>query len=173
MDLHASQIQGFFSIPLDHLVGLPILVQYYLERGFEDEDIVVGTPDIGSVNRARGFAYRLNAPIAIIDKRRPRANVAEVMNVIGDVKGKKVLLVDDLIDTAGTLVEGANALLANGAKEIYACATHGVLSGPAIERIQDSPIKEFLITDTIPLPPEKHIDKIKILSVAPHLCRGH
>ncbi|NLJ41615.1 MAG: ribose-phosphate pyrophosphokinase [Clostridiales bacterium] len=167
MDLHAPQIQGFFSIPLDHLVGLPILVQYYLECGFEDQDVVVGTPDIGSVNRARGFAYRLNAPIAIIDKRRPRANVAEVMNVIGDVKGKKVLLVDDLIDTAGTLVEGANALLANGAKEIYACATHGVLSGPAIERIQDSPIKEFLITDTIPLPPEKHIDKIKVLSVAP------
>ena len=125
------------------------------------------SPDIGSVTRARNFANRLNAPIAIVDKRRPRANVAEVMNIIGDIKGKKVLLVDDMMDTAGTLVQSAMALLEGGAKEIYACATHGVLSGPAIERVQNSPIKELVITDTIPLPPEKQIDKIKVLSVAP------
>ena len=167
MDLHAPQIQGFFSIPLDHLLGVPILSQYYLEKGFEDEDLIVVSPDIGSVTRARNFANRLNAPIAIVDKRRPRANVAEVMNIIGDIKGKKVLLVDDMMDTAGTLVQSANALLDGGAAEIYACATHGVLSGPAIERVQNSPIKELVITDTIPLSPEKQIDKIKVLSVAP------
>ncbi|NLN40611.1 MAG: ribose-phosphate diphosphokinase [Clostridiales bacterium] len=167
MDLHAAQIQGFFSIPVDHLLGVPILAQHYLERGFEDEDVVIVSPDIGSVTRARNIANRLNAPIAIVDKRRPRANVAEVMNIIGDVKGKKVLLVDDMIDTAGTLVQGAEALIKNGAKEVYACATHGVLSGPAVERIQSSPIKELVITDTIPLPPEKQIDKIRVLSVAP------
>lgn len=167
MDLHASQIQGFFSIPVDHLLGVPILAQHYLERGFEDDEVVIVSPDIGSVTRARNIANRLNAPIAIVDKRRPRANVAEVMNIIGDVKGKKALLVDDMVDTAGTLVQGAQALIDNGAKEVYACATHGVLSGPAIERIQNSPIKELVITDTIPLPPEKQIDKIRVLSVAP------
>ncbi len=167
MDLHAPQIQGFFSIPLDHLLGVPILAQHYLERGFGDEDLVIVSPDIGSVTRARNFANRLEAPIAIVDKRRPRANVAEVMNIIGDIKGKKVLLVDDMIDTAGTLVESALALTKNGAEEVYACATHGVLSGPAIEKITDSPIKELVITDTIPLPPEKQIDKIRTLSVAP------
>ena len=136
-------------------------------KGFEHEDLIVVSPDIGSVTRARNFANRLNAPIAIVDKRRPKANVAEVMNIIGDIKGKKVLLVDDMMDTAGTLVQSAMALLEGGAKEIYACATHGVLSGPAIERVQNSPIKELVITDTIPLPPEKQIDKIKVLSVAP------
>lgn len=167
MDLHASQIQGFFSIPVDHLLGVPILAQHYLERGFENDEMVIVSPDIGSVTRARNIANRLNAPIAIVDKRRPRANVAEVMNIIGDVKGKKALLVDDMVDTAGTLVQGAEALIENGAKEVYACATHGVLSGPAIERIQNSPIKELVITDTIPLPPEKQIDKIRVLSVAP------
>jgi len=167
MDLHASQIQGFFSIPVDHLLGVPILAQHYLERGFDNDEMVIVSPDIGSVTRARNIANRLNAPIAIVDKRRPRANVAEVMNIIGDVKGKKALLVDDMVDTAGTLVQGAEALIENGAKEVYACATHGVLSGPAIERIQNSPIKELVITDTIPLPPEKQIDKIRVLSVAP------
>ena len=167
MDLHASQIQGFFSIPVDHLLGVPILAQHYLERGFDNDEMVIVSPDIGSVTRARNIANRLNAPIAIVDKRRPRANVAEVMNIIGDVKGKKALLVDDMVDTAGTLVQGAQALIDNGAKEVYACATHGVLSGPAIERIQNSPIKELVITDTIPLPPEKQIDKIRVLSVAP------
>lgn len=166
MDLHAAQIQGFFNIPVDHLVGMPILAQYYLEKDFPGEDLVVVSPDLGSVTRARKFANRLNAPIAIIDKRRPRANVAEVMNIIGDVKDKRVILIDDLIDTAGTFLQGALALMERGAREIYACSTHGVLSGPAIERIQQSPIKELVITNSIPLPPEKRIDKIKVLSVA-------
>ena len=167
MDLHAAQIQGFFTIPVDHLRGVPILAQHFIERGFEGDDLVVVSPDLGSVTRARNFASRLNAPLAIIDKRRPRANVAEVMNIIGDVKGKKVIIIDDMIDTAGTLIEGVNALIDHGAKEVYACASHGVLSGPAIERIKNSPIKELVITDTIPLPPEKQIDKIRVLSVAP------
>lgn len=167
MDLHAPQIQGFFSIPLDHLLGMPILTQHYLEKGFEGDDLVVVSPDIGSVTRARNFANRLNAPIAIVDKRRPKANVAEVMNIIGDIKDRRVLLVDDMIDTAGTLVQSAEALLKSGAKEVYACATHGVLSGPAIERLKGGAIKELVITDTIPLPEEKQIDMIKVLSVAP------
>lgn len=167
MDLHAPQIQGFFNIPLDHLLGVPILSQHFLERGFEGSDVVVASPDLGSVPRARNFAYRLNAPLAIVDKRRPKANVAEVMNIIGDVRGKRVIFIDDLIDTAGTLTQGAAALLDSGAKEIYACCTHGVLSGPAIERIKNSPIRELIITNTIPLPKEKSIDKIRILSVAP------
>jgi len=167
MDLHAAQIQGFFTIPVDHLRGVPILAQHFLERGFEGDDLVVVSPDLGSVTRARNFANRLNAPLAIVDKRRPKANVAEVMNIIGDVDGKRVIIIDDMIDTAGTLIQGVNALMERGAKEVYACATHGVLSGPAIERIKNSPIKELVITDTIPLPPEKQIDKIRVLSVAP------
>lgn len=167
MDLHAAQIQGFFDIPVDHLLGVPILAQYFLDRDFVGDDLVVVSPDLGSVTRARGFAHKLNAPLAIIDKRRPKANVAEVMNIIGDVKGKRTILIDDLVDTAGTLVEGAAALINDGAKEVYACATHGVLSGPAIERLQNSVIKELVITNTIPLPPEKRLDKIKVLSVAP------
>jgi len=166
MDLHAPQIQGYFNIPVDHLLGGPILAKYFLEKDLGD-DVVVVSPDHGSVTRARYFAEKLNAPLAIIDKRRPKANVAEIMNIIGDVRGKKVILVDDLIDTAGTLVQGAEALLDSGATEVYACATHGVLSGPAIERLKGSPIKELVITDTIPLPEEKKIDKIKVRSVAP------
>lgn len=167
MDLHAAQIQGFFDIPVDHLLGVPILGQHFVEEGFEGEDLVVVSPDLGSVTRARNFANRLNAPLAIIDKRRPKANVSEVMNIIGDVEGKRAILIDDLIDTAGTLTQAAEALMDRGAKEIYACCTHGVLSGPAIERIANSPIKKLVITDTIPLPPEKRIDKIEVLSVAP------
>lgn len=166
MDLHAAQIQGYFNIPVDHLLGGPILAKYFIDKELGD-DVVVVSPDHGSVVRARNFAEKLNAPLAIIDKRRPKANVAEIMNLIGDVRGKKAILVDDLIDTAGTLVQGAQALVDNGAKEVYACATHGVLSGPAIERIENSPIKELVITDTIPLPEEKRIDKIKVKSVAP------
>lgn len=166
MDLHAAQIQGYFDIPVDHLLGGPILTKYFIDKELGD-DVVVVSPDHGSVVRARNFAEKLNAPLAIIDKRRPRANVAEIMNLIGDVRNKKVILVDDLIDTAGTLVQGAQALIDNGAKEVYACATHGVLSGPAIERIENSPIKELVITDTIPLSEEKKIDKIKVKSVAP------
>lgn len=168
MDLHAAQIQGFFNIPVDHLVGMPILARYYMERDFCGDDLVVVSPDLGSVTRARNFAHKLNAPLAIIDKRRPKANVAEVMNIIGDVRGKRCILIDDLIDTGGTFEQGAFALMERGgAKEVYACTTHGVLSGPAIERIQRSPIKELVITNTIPQPSEKRIDKIKVLSVAP------
>jgi len=167
MDLHAPQIQGFFNIPLDHLLGMPILAHYFIERGLEGDEVVVVSPDVGSVTRARSFANRLNASLAIVDKRRPRANEAEVMNVIGDVKGKKAILIDDLVDTAGTLLQASLALVERGATEIYACCTHGVLSGPGVERIKNSPIRELVITNTIPLPPEKRIDKIKILSVAP------
>lgn len=165
MDLHAAQIQGYFDIPVDHLLGVPILAKYFQEK--EIKDLVVVSPDLGSVTRARNFANLLDAPIAIIDKRRPQANVAEVMNIIGDIEDKNVILIDDMIDTAGTITQGANALKEFGAKEVYACCTHPVLSGPAIERIQNSVIKELIITDTIPLPDEKKIDKIKIKSVAP------
>lgn len=140
MDLHAAQIQGFFNIPVDHLLGVPILIPYYNEKfaGCK-EDVVIVSPDFGSVTRARNFASRFEAPIAIVDKRRQRANVCEVMNIIGDVHGKRVILVDDMIDTAGTLCNAARAMLEiGGATEVYACATHGVLSGPAIDRIQHS-----------------------------------
>lgn len=169
MDLHCSQIQGFFNIPVDHLLGVPILAPYYVEK-FKDckNDVMVVSPDLGSVTRARNFAQRLGVPFAIVDKRRQRANVCEVMNIIGDVKGKSVVLVDDMIDTAGTLCNAAKAILdIGGAKEVYACATHGVLSGPAIERIRDSVIKELVLLDTIALPEEKKLDKIKVLPVAP------
>ncbi|MBE7039872.1 MAG: ribose-phosphate pyrophosphokinase [Ruminococcaceae bacterium] len=168
MDLHAAQIQGFFNIPVDHLVGAPIISSYYLDK-FKDElsDFVVVSPDLGSVTRARNYASRLNVPIAIVDKRRPKPNVSEVMNIIGDIKDKKVILVDDMIDTAGTIVNGAKALKERGAVEVYACCTHAVLSGPAIERIENSPIKELVVLDTIPLSTAKHLDKIKVLSVAP------
>ncbi len=168
MDLHAAQIQGFFNIPVDHLLGVPILAPYYAKKfGRDRDDIVVVSPDLGSVTRARNFAQRLNVPLAIIDKRRPKANVSEVMNIIGDVKDKSVILVDDMIDTAGTITHGAQALVDYGAKEVYACCTHPVLSGPAIERIENSPITELLVLDTISLPEEKKIDKIKTMSVAP------
>lgn len=168
MDLHAAQIQGYFNIPVDHLLGAPILAKYYIDKGFrEREDVVVVSPDLGSVTRARKFADKLHATIAIIDKRRPKANVSEIMNVIGDVKDKTVILIDDVIDTAGTICNGANALSDMGAKEVYACCTHSVLSGPAIERIQKSAIKELTMLNTISLDQEKMIDKFKILSVAP------
>ncbi len=170
MDLHASQIQGFFNIPVDHLLGVPILAPYFKEK-FKDvprEEIVVVSPDHGSVTRARNFAERLDCPIAIIDKRRQKANVSEVMNIIGDVRGKKCILVDDMIDTAGTICNGAEALIkVGGASEVYGCATHGVLSGPAIQRIRDSAFREMVLLDTVPLPEEKRLDKIKMLTVAP------
>jgi ribose-phosphate pyrophosphokinase len=165
MDLHAAQIQGFFEIPVDHLYGAPLLAKYY--KKMMDENWVVVSPDVGSVARARNFASRVNAPIAIVDKRRPRANAIEVMNIIGDVKGKRCLMVDDMIDTAGTICQGAEALVKNGAAEVYACCTHGVLSGPALERLTNSPLKEIAILDTIDVP--EHIKanpKIKIISVA-------
>ena len=169
MDLHATQIQGFFDIPVDNMLGSSVLVPHIAGKfGLARDDVVIVSPDLGSVNRARKFTEKLDLPLAIIDKRRPKANVSEVMNIIGDVRGKRVMLVDDLIDTAGTLAHAATALMEKGgALEIYACATHGVLSGPAIERIQNSPIKEMTILDTIALPQEKMIDKIKVLSVAP------
>ncbi|MEM0530223.1 MAG: ribose-phosphate pyrophosphokinase [Candidatus Pararuminococcus gallinarum] len=168
MDLHAPQIQGFFDIPVDHLLGVPILVPHFIEK-FKDckDDIVVVSPDLGSVTRARKFAERMDTPLAIVDKRRPKANVSEVMNIIGDVKDKTVILVDDMIDTAGTLCNGANAIVEKGgAKEVYACATHGVLSGPAIERIEKSAIKELVLLDTIPLG-DKKCSKIQMIPVAP------
>ena len=165
MDLHAAQIQGYFDIPVDHLLGMPILVKYFKEKNLED--LVVVSPDHGSVARARSMAQPLDAPIAIVDKRRQKANVSEVMNVIGDVKDKTVVLMDDMVDTAGTICNAANAMKDMGAKEVYACATHAILSGPAIERIEKSAIKEMVLLNTVPLPPEKQIDKIKTLSVAP------
>lgn len=165
MDLHAAQIQGFFNFPVDHLLGMPILVKYF--REMQLDNLVVVSPDIGSVARARNMAHPLDAPIAIVDKRRPRANVSEVMNVIGDIEGKNVILVDDMIDTAGTITGAANALKEMGALDVYACATHPVLSGPAMERIQNSAIKQMVLLNTIPLPEEKRIEKIKLLSVAP------
>lgn len=166
MDLHATQIQGFFDIPVDHLMGGHVLAQYMLDKFETTEDVVVVSPDVGSVSRSRKFAQKLDAPLAIIDKRRPKANVCEIMNIIGDVRGKKAILVDDLIDTAGTIVSASNALMDIGAAEIYACCTHGVLSGPAIERIKNSPIRELVTLNTIPVTKEKKIDKITVLSVA-------
>ena len=168
MDLHASEIQGYFNIPLDNLLGVPILARYFVENGFDNrEDVVVVSPDLGSVTRARKFADKLHTQIAIIDKRRPKANVCEVMNIIGDIKDKTVILVDDMIDTAGTITNGANSLIERGAKEVYACCSHAVLSGPAIERIENSSIKELVMLNTINLPQEKMLDKFKVLSVAP------
>lgn len=165
MDLHASQIQGYFDIPVDHLLGIPVLARYF--KNLELEDLVIVSPDIGSVTRARNMAEPLDAPIAIVDKRRPKPNVSEIMNIIGEVKGKNVILVDDMIDTAGTITNAANALSDMGAKKVYACATHGVLSGKAIERIEKSAISELILLNTIDLPEEKRIPKIKTLSVAP------
>lgn len=167
MDLHATQLQGYFNIPVDHLLGAPILSKYFQSQNLCGDDVVVVSPDIGGVTRARKFADRLHSTIAIIDKRRPKANVSEVMNVIGEVKGKTCILIDDIIDTAGTITNGANALMDLGAKEVYACCTHGVLSNPAIERLEKSVIKEIVILNTIALPEEKRISKIKALSVAP------
>lgn len=165
MDLHATQIQGFFDIPVDHLLGVPILADFFAKKNLDD--IVIVSPDHGGVTRARKMADRLEAPIAIIDKRRPEPNVVEVMNIVGNVEGKTAILIDDIIDTAGTIKLGADALKKAGAKEVYATCTHPVLSGPAIERIQESQIKELVVTNTIPLSSEKKIDKIKVLSVAP------
>ncbi|MCP3764500.1 ribose-phosphate diphosphokinase [Domibacillus sp. A3M-37] len=167
LDLHAPQIQGFFDVPIDHLMGVPILGQYFQEKGLNNEEIVIVSPDHGGVTRARKLADRLKAPIAIIDKRRPRPNVSEVMNIVGNVEGKIAILIDDIIDTAGTITLAANALSESGAKEVYACCTHPVLSGPAMERIENSNIKELVVTNSIALAPEKKIDKVVELSVAP------
>ena len=165
MDLHAGQIQGFFDIPVDNLRALPILTQYFHDKGLEN--IVVVSPDVGGVARARAMSERLKAPLAIIDKRRPEANVSQVMNVIGDVTGRTAIMIDDIIDTGGTIVNGAEALIGAGAKEVYACCSHAVFSHPAVEKLQNSPLSEVVTTNSIPLPPEKHLSKIKPLSVAP------
>ena len=166
LDLHAAQIQGFFDIPVDHLMGAPLLADYFIREGVADKTVVV-SPDHGGVTRARALAEFLKAPIAIIDKRRPKANVAQIMNIIGNVKGKKCIMIDDMIDTAGTISKGSQALIDAGAEEVYASCTHAVLSGPAIERLANSPLKEVVVTDTIRLPEEKQITKIKQVSVAP------
>jgi ribose-phosphate pyrophosphokinase len=164
MDLHAQQIQGFFDIPVDHLVGGPLLYKYF--QNIVDDEFVVVSPDVGSVTRARNVASKMGAQMAIIDKRRPKANQLEVMNIIGDIQGKKCLMVDDMIDTAGTIVQGAEALYKNGAKEIYACCSHAVFSGPAIERIKNSHITKLVVLDTVKLPEEKKLDKIEVISSA-------
>lgn len=167
MDLHCPQIQGFFDIPVDHLVGMPLLTNFYKNKYGSMDNFVVVSPDLGSVGRTRSFATKLDIPIAIIDKRRPKPNVSEVVNIIGDVKGKRVILVDDMIDTAGTITNAANALKERGAIEVNACCTHAVLSGPALERIQKSAIEELIVLNTIDINNKKMIDKIKLLSVAP------
>ena len=165
IDLHAAQIQGFFNIPMDNLVGVPLLAEYFMNKKIEN--LVVVSPDLGGVNRARQMADLLEAPIAIIEKRRPMPGVAEVMNIIGSVEGKNVIIVDDIIDTAGSLTEGANALTKFGAKDIYAACTHPVFSDPAIQRIADSALKEVVVSDSIPVPEEKMHEKIKVISLAP------
>ena len=169
MDLHAQQLQGFFDIPVDNLMGASVLIPYIAGKfGRGRDDVMIISPDLGSVTRCRKFCEKLDYRLAIIDKRRPRANVSEGMNIIGDVKGKTCILSDDLIDTAGTLCHAAEALIKiGGAKEVYACASHGVLSGPAIQRLEESPIKKLTLLDTIPLPAEKRSDKIELLQVAP------
>lgn len=165
MDLHAAQIQGYFDIPVDNLIGGPILAEYF--NGLGIEDLVVVSPDLGSVTRSRKFADMLDAPIAIIDKRRPKANVSEIMNIIGEIEGKNVILVDDLIDTAGTICNAASALKEMGAKDVYACCTHAVLSGPAYDRIEKSAIKRLVVLDTIPLPETQLLENMKVISIAP------
>jgi len=165
MDLHSAQIQGYFDIPFDHVYGSPVLLDYLASKQLSD--IVVVSPDVGGVARARAFAKKLNdAPLAIIDKRRQSHNVAEVLNVIGDVKGKTAVLVDDMIDTAGTISEGARMLREVGARQVYACATHAVFSPPAVERLSTGVFEEVIVTNTIPLPQEKRFDQLRVLSVA-------
>lgn len=165
MDLHANQIQGYFDIPVDHLVGMPILAKYFKEKNLDD--VVVVSPDHGSVTRARNMAEYLDCPIAIVDKRRPEPNKSEIMNIIGNIDGKNCIILDDMIDTAGTICNAAAAIKELGAKEVYSCATHAVLSGPAIKRLEDSVIKEVVLLDTIPIDKDKMIDKFTTLSVAP------
>ncbi|WP_163470002.1 ribose-phosphate pyrophosphokinase [Fusobacterium sp. IOR10] len=165
MDLHADQIQGFYDIPVDHLQALPLLAKYFMNKGLRGEEIVVVSPDIGGVKRARKLAEWLDCKIAIIDKRRPKPNLSEVMNLIGDVQGKKAIFIDDMIDTAGTITNGVEAIMKRGAKESYICCSHAILSGPAVERLEKCTVKEVIVTDSIRLPEEKKIDKIKVLSI--------
>lgn len=169
-DLHTNAIQGFFDIPVDHLSAIPLLASYFISKGLED-DIVIVSPDAGGVARAREFAKRLDASLAIIDKRRPKPNQAEMTHLIGDVRGKVAILVDDLIDTAGTIAEASRLLDRHGAREVFACATHAVFSGPAIERLQDTPLTEVVVTDTIPTV-GKEFDRLKVLTVAPMISEA-
>lgn len=166
MDLHARQIQGFFDIPVDHMEALPILAKHFISSGFCEEDTVVVSPDVGGVKRARGLAKWLHTPLAIIDKRRAKANVSEVVNIIGDVKGKKAIIIDDMIDTAGTICNAGKALIEKGATEVYCCATHAVFSGPAIDRLKNSAFTEVVVTDTIELDEDQMFDKLKVLSTS-------
>lgn len=166
MDLHAGQIQGYFDIPVDHLTAAQTIAAAFKETVEREKDFVVVSPDLGGVTRARNFSNYLNLPIAIIEKRRPKDNVSEVMNIIGDIEGKNCIIIDDIIDTAGTITNAAEALIEKGAKDVYITATHGVLSGPAIDRIEHSAVKKCVITDTIPLPEGAKIDKFAVVSVA-------
>lgn len=168
VDLHAGQIQGFFDIPLDHLAGGPAMAKYFL--GMDLSNAVVVSPDLGGVTRARKFADLLDTPIAIVEKRRPEPGMAEVMNVIGDIEGKTCIMIDDIVDSAGSLCAGADALVKLGAKEVYACCSHGILSGNAVEKIEKSSLKKLVITDTIPLPEEKQHEKIAVVTLAPMLA---
>jgi ribose-phosphate pyrophosphokinase len=168
VDLHAGQIQGFFDFPLDHITAMPLLASYIVQKNLKD--VVVVSPDAGRVKVAKRLSDKLRVPMAIMHKRRPDKNVAEILHVIGEVEGKTAILIDDMVDTAGTMVEAADALKKHGALEIYACATHAILSGSAVERIKLSEIKELVVTNTLPVPPEKKIDKITVLSIAPLLA---
>jgi ribose-phosphate pyrophosphokinase len=170
VDFHQHQIQGFFDIPVDHLYAAPVFTRYFREKHLDN--LVVISPDVGSAKMARGFAKRLDATMGIIDKRRPAANVSEVMNVIGEVEGKDCLLSDDMIDTAGTMAEAARALKERGANDIYACATHALLSGPAVERLSNAPFKEIVVTNTVPVPEEKRFPQLTVLSVDELLGRA-
>jgi ribose-phosphate pyrophosphokinase len=170
VDFHQHQLQGFFDVPVDHLYAAPVFTKYFLEKRLEN--LVVVSPDVGSAKMARGFAKRLNATMGIIDKRRPTANVSEVMHVIGDVEGKDCLLSDDMIDTAGTMAEAARALKERGARDVYACATHALLSGPAVERLANAPFKEIVVTNTMPVPEDKRFPALTVLSVGELLARA-
>lgn len=172
LDLHAPQIQGFFDIPVDHLMGAPLLANYFIENNLYGEDVVVVSPDHGGVTRARSLAEFLKVPIAIIDKRRPKANVAEVMSIIGEVEGKICIMIDDMIDTAGTIVQGAQALKDRGAKEVYACCTHAIFSGPAKDRLEDSAIKKVIVTDSILLPEERIPKNMESVSISKLLAEA-
>lgn len=168
MDLHAGQIQGYFNVPVDHLTAIPYLADYFEKIvGKNKDEFVVVSPDLGGVTRARNFATRLNLPIAIIEKRRPKPNVSEVMNIIGDIEGKNCILIDDIVDTAGTICKAAEALRDKGAKKVYGCATHGVLSGSAVDRLDSSVMEKFVITNTIAVPEEKLGKTLEVVNVAP------
>ena len=170
MDFHQHQLQGFFDLPVDHLYAAPVLVNHYRQKQLRD--LVIVAPDVGSAKMARGFAKRLNASLAIIDKRRPSANVAEVLNVVGEVRGRDCIIPDDMIDTAGTMSEAVNALKRLGAEDVYCCATHGLLSGPAVERLAASPVKEVVVTNTIDIPEARRFNQLRVLSIAGLLSKA-